>query len=49
MNKAELLHVSINALAPQNRRHPVYPERSKNHRSLMHFKQWLEAQVKVRE
>jgi LysR family transcriptional regulator, glycine cleavage system transcriptional activator len=23
----------------------VYPERSKNHRSLLHFKQWLETQV----
>ena len=49
MNKAELLLVSINALAPQNRRHSVYPERSKNNRGLMHFKQWLEAQVKVKE
>ena len=27
----------------------VYPERSKNHRGLIYFKQWLETQVKVKE
>ena len=49
MNSAESQNVFIDPLAPQNMRHLVYLERSKNHRGLMHFKQWLEAQVKAKE
>lgn len=44
-----LRYIGKQKLAAEYQYYLVYPERSKNHRGLMHFKQWLETQVKERE
>ena len=44
-----LRYLSKQKLPAEYQYYLVYPERSKNHRGLLHFKNWLEMQVKVKE